>query len=195
MSQISSQLGRWIKVQAYKHDGSLHRQWSPAFLVEETDDYWALASRASLVNEADGRKWMTKEKAIFLLYKKKWMNVIAMFKEGRGICYYVNIASPTLFADGYLKYIDYDLDVKLYPDGIERVLDENEYERHTQTYGYPEELSKVVERSKIKVEEMISKGELPFRDEEINRLFDEFVKMNQPIRRKWKGKKRNAEDI
>ena len=55
------------------------------------------------------------------------MNVIAMFKEGKGICYYVNIASPTLYDDGFLKYIDYDLDVKLYPDGVERTLDENEY--------------------------------------------------------------------
>ena len=71
------------------------------------------------------------------------MNVIAMFKPESGICYYVNIASPTIQDKGMLKYIDYDLDVKLYPDGAERTLDENEYARHVLTYGYSPELSRV----------------------------------------------------
>ena len=188
MFDLKTLCTRWVKVQAYKHDGSLHRQWSPAFLVEETDEYWALASKASLVTESDGRKWMTKEKAIFILYKKKWMNVIAMFKASRGICYYVNIASPTIFADGFLKYIDYDLDVKLYPDGMERTLDENEYERHIQTYGYPEDLSRAIEKSMEIVKTMIANGENPFRDEEISRLYDSFLAQNAPMAAKRRKK-------
>jgi len=175
---------RWKKVQAYKHDGLLHRQWSPAFLVEETPDYWALASRASLVTESDGRKWVTKEKAVFILYKKKWMNVIAMFKTEKDICYYVNIASPTIWDKGHLKYIDYDLDVKLYPDGVERTLDEGEFARHVQTYGYPKDLQNVISKSIKEVKRMISEKELPFRDEEIFRLFDRFLEFNQPMKPK-----------
>ncbi|HAS55815.1 MAG TPA: hypothetical protein DEF61_05740 [Firmicutes bacterium] len=174
---------RWIKVQAYKHDGLLHRQWSPAYLVEETPSYWALASKASCVTESDGRRWITKEKAIFLLFKHQWMNVIAMFKDGRGICYYVNIASPTLLDKGYLKYIDYDLDVKLYPDGIEKTLDEKEYARHIQTYGYPKELSKAIEKSINEVRELIKKKEFPFQDSQILRLYDKFMAENQPFRK------------
>lgn len=174
---------RWIKVQAYKHDGLLHRQWSPAYLVEETPSYWALASKASCVTESDGRRWITKEKAIFLLFKHKWMNVIAMFKDGRGICYYVNIASPTLLDKGYLKYIDYDLDVKLYPDGIEKTLDEKEYARHIQTYGYPKELSKAIEKSINEVRDLIKNKEFPFQDNEIMRLYDKFISENQPFRK------------
>lgn len=174
---------RWIKVQAYKHDGLLHRQWSPAYLVEETPSYWALASKASCVTESDGRRWITKEKAIFLLFKHKWMNVIAMFKDGRGICYYVNIASPTLLDKGYLKYIDYDLDVKLYPDGIEKTLDEKEYARHVQTYGYPKELSKAIEKSINEVRDLIKNKEFPFQDNEIMRLYDKFISENQPFRK------------
>ena len=40
---------QWICVQAYKHDESLHRQWSPGLIVEETPDLWAVASRSSLI--------------------------------------------------------------------------------------------------------------------------------------------------
>ena len=182
MSEQEFRALRWKKVQAYKHDGLLHRQWSPAFLVEETDDYWALASRASMVTESDGRKWVTKEKAVFLLFKHQWMNVIAMFKSEKDICYYVNIASPTLFDKGYLKYIDYDLDVKLYPDGVERTLDESEFVRHVQTYGYPVELQKVIKKSMNDVKRMIAEKEFPFRNEEIYRLFERFSEMNRPMK-------------
>ena len=186
MVDLDSRVKRWVKVQAYKHDGFLHRQWSPAYLAEETDEYWALVSKASLVTESDGRKWMTKEKAVFLLFKKKWMNVIAMFKENRGICYYVNIASPAIMDQGMLKYIDYDLDVKLYPDGVERTLDENEYERHSKTYGYPKDLSHAIEKSTEEVKEMIAKGEFPFVQSEIERLYVLFLDENKPVpAKKW----------
>ena len=181
MNDQSNHFRRWIKVQAYKHDGALHRQWSPAYLVEETEDFWALASKASCVTEGDGRRWMTKERAVFLLYKKRWMNVIAMFKEGRGICYYVNIASPTILDKGFLKYIDYDLDVKLYPDGAERTLDENEYAKHTQTYAYPADLSHAIEKSMEEVKRMIEAREFPFIDEEMAAYYQRFLDDNPPI--------------
>ncbi len=170
-----------MKVQAYKHDGALHRQWSPAYLVEENDEYWALASKMSSVTESDGRKWMTRERAVFLLFKKKWMNVICMFKEGQGICYYVNIATPTILDQGYLKYIDYDLDVKLYPDHQEKVLDENEFERHILTYGYPADLTKAIRKSAREVKQMILHRDFPFRDECVERLYDKFLLENKPI--------------
>lgn len=181
MSQDDKRFSAWIKVQAYKHDGALHREWSPAFLVEETPEYWALASKASSVTETDGRKWITRENAIFILYKRKWMNVICMFKSCGGICYYVNIASPTLMDKGYLKYIDYDLDVKLYPDMVERTLDENEYQHHIQTYGYPVDLTEAIKKSLHEVQRMIKEKEFPFVDERIRALYQLFLDQNQPI--------------
>ena len=168
-------------------------------MVEENDDYWALASKASSVTESDGRRWVTKERAIFLLFKKKWMNVIAMFKEpctiynkaGQpsgefpgGICYYVNIASPTIFDKGFLKYIDYDLDVKLYPDGLEKTLDENEYMHHASTYGYAPDLEKAVSRSLKEVKNMIDLKKFPFDDEAIEELYNRFLSLNRPSQRR-----------
>lgn len=183
MKHTDHPYSRWIQVQAYKHDGSLHREWSPAFLAKETDDYWAVVSRASLVTESDGRRWVTREKAVFLLFKHRWMNVIAMFKEKKGICYYVNIASPTIYHDGYLKYIDYDLDVKLYPDGVERTLDEKEFARHGKTYGYSDELIEIIQKEAKEVRAMMDRREFPFQDEEIVSLFESFVTQNPPKRK------------
>lgn len=176
-----SHFSKWVIVQAYKHDGLLHRKWSPAYLVEETDDYWALASRASFVTERDGRRWMTKEHAIFFLFKHEWMNVICMMKEEGGICYYVNIASPTLLDDGYLKYIDYDLDVKLFPDGVMKELDVQEFERHIDTYGYSEDLTTAIRGSMHAVIAKMRSNEFPFVDKEVERLFKKFYDETRPF--------------
>jgi protein associated with RNAse G/E len=172
---------KWIIVQAYKHDGHLHREWSPAYLIEETDDYWALVSRASLVTESDGRRWMTKEPAVFFLYKKKWMNIICMSKPKKGICYYVNIATPTILDGGYLRYIDYDLDMKLFPDNSMKELDEQEFERHILTYGYSSDLTKAIKKSFKEVHELMEEKAFPFKEGDVQPYFDRFVYETRPF--------------
>ncbi len=171
---------RWINVQAYKHDGTLHRQWSPAYLAEETQDYWALCSKSSLVTESDGRRWMTNEHAVFLLFKKKWLNVIAM-KKANGYCYYANIASPTLLDKGYLKYIDYDLDLKLFPDETIKALDEQEFEHHAVLYGYSAELKRAIKKTFKETHAMMENGEFPFIDNEIKRIYQKFIDQTGPF--------------
>lgn len=181
MNDKKNGTNRWIIVQAYKHDGSLHRQWSPAFLVEENDDYWILSSRSSLITESDGRRWLTKENAVFILFKKKWMNVLCMFKEGGGICYYANIASPTILDDGFLRYIDYDLDLKLYPDKVIKALDEQEFISNAKSYGYPDDLIDAIRHSFAKTRSLMEQKKFPFNDEDIISLHKRFLSETIPF--------------
>lgn len=164
---------KWIIIQAYKHNEELHRQWSHSYILQDNEDYFVLTSVRAAVVESDGRKWHTKEPAIFILSKKQWFNVIAMLKEN-GICYYVNIASPAIFDNGYIKYIDYDLDVKLYEDGTTRLLDVSEYKKHADEQGYSEDIRNILQSSVDKVYKMINEKEFPFVDEEILKLFKKF---------------------
>lgn len=172
---------KWITVQAYKHDGLLHRQWSPAYLTLESDEYWALSSRASLVTENDGRRWMTKEHAVFILFKREWMNIICMMKDDGGICYYVNVASPTIKDQGYLKYIDYDLDVKLFPDETIKELDEQEFERHVLTYGYTEDLTLAIKKSFSSIKKRMQEGSFPFNENDVRTIYQKFLDENHPF--------------
>lgn len=166
---------KWVIIQAYKHNEELHRQWSHSYVLEDNEDYYVLASIRASVVESDGRKWHTKEPAIFVLSKKKWFNVIAMLKE-TGICYYVNIASPTIYDKGFLKYIDYDLDVKLYGDGTTKLLDVSEYRKHAEEQGYGEDIKELLENSVKGVYELINKKDFPFVDEKIKSYFKQFDK-------------------
>ena len=170
---MKSLQGKWLIVQAYKHNGELHRQWSHSYVLEDNDDYFVLASIRAAVVESDGRKWHTKEPAIFVLSKKNWFNVIAMLKEN-GICYYVNIASPAIFDKNFIKYIDYDLDVKLYEDGTTRLLDVSEYKKHADEQGYSEDIREILQKSVDTVYNMINKKEFPFVDAEILNYYKKF---------------------
>ena len=70
----------------------------------------------TLVTEADGRRWVTREPCYCLFPQKYWFNIIAMIRDN-GISYYCNLASPYILDQEALKYIDYDLDVKVFADG------------------------------------------------------------------------------
>lgn len=164
---------RWVIIQAYKHNEELHRQWSHSYVLSDNEDYYILVSIRAAVIESDGRKWHTKEPAIFILSKKKWFNVIAMLKED-GICYYVNIASPAIYDKEYIKYIDYDLDIKLYEDGTTRLLDVSEYKKHADEQGYSDDIKEVLQSSVNKVYKMIKEKEFPFVDEKILELYKRF---------------------
>lgn len=167
---------KWIIIQAYKHNGELHREWSHGYVIEDNDDYFVVVSIRASVVESDGRKWHTKEPAIFILSKKEWFNVIAMFKEDN-ISYYVNIASPTIYDKCFLKYIDYDLDVKLYGDGTTRLLDVSEYHKHAEEQRYSDDIRDILKKSVDKTYEKISKHEFPFVDSEVSKYFEKFLRV------------------
>jgi len=166
---------KWVIIQAYKHNQELHRQWSHGYVLEDNDDYFIVASIRASVIESDGRKWHTKEPAIFILSKKHWFNVIAMFKE-EGISYYVNIASPSIFDKGYIKYIDYDLDIKKFTDGSTKLLDVSEYKKHAQEQGYSQEIMDILQNSVEEIYGKIERKESPFVDAEIHAYYNEFKK-------------------
>ncbi len=124
--------------------------------------------------ESDGRRWFSKEPAVSFFSKTDWYNVIAMIKDG-GVIFYVNLASPTLLSEGMLRYIDYDLDFKLFPDGSILTLDEGEHERHKRKYQYPDDLVNVIELATKDVLKRLEKRVYPFDERLVNDLYRHFL--------------------
>lgn len=169
--------GKWVQIHSFKHNGKIHRYWEKNYVLEETEEYFITVSKRTKVVEADGRKWYTHEPAITFLSKKDWFNVIAMLKED-GVCYYCNIASPSIEDDEKIKYIDYDLDLKLYPDGNIKVLDEKEYEKHRDQYDYDNKLDEVLLNEVKKIHYLMVKRVFPFADEKVYKLYELFNSLN-----------------
>ncbi len=154
-------IGDSVFVQSYKHNGSLHRTWSKALVIDVLENCAVVVTDHTWVVESDGRRWLTKEPAICFYYDDRWYNVISMVRKS-GIFYYCNIASPSLYDGEAIKNIDYDLDVKIFPDGTYAVLDENEYHYHAEKMGYPEEIRRIVEEALQDLIRRIEAKEKPF---------------------------------
>lgn len=166
--------GHWLAIQCYKHDGSLHRCWDRGLVLANNDDYIVVATKKAKVMESNGRRWFTKEPAVTIFSKKEWWNVICMFKDD-GICYYCNIASPALVNNRMIKYIDYDLDTKMFPSGDIRILDEKEYLRHKNNYNYGDDLDTVLKYQTKEIVKKMESHEWPFDDGRVKHYYDKFL--------------------
>jgi protein associated with RNAse G/E len=135
--------GDFITIKSYKHDGSLHRTWRDTMVLKTSENAIIGLNDHTIVTEGDGRRWVTREPAILYFHKKYWFNIVAMIREN-GVSYYCNLASPYTLDREALKYIDYDLDVKVHPDGERHLLDADEYAVHSRKWHYPPEIDKIL---------------------------------------------------
>lgn len=136
-------VGDRLQIQCYKHTGKIHRAWDEAILLETHKDYLVFGNSKTTVTEASGSTWKTKEPAIMYFFKDQWFNIIAQLKKD-GIYYYCNIATPYIIEEGTIKYIDYDLDLRIFPTGEFKILDKMEYEYHKKLMHYSKDLDIVI---------------------------------------------------
>lgn len=144
-------IGDLYQIQCYKHNGKIHRAWDEAILLDVKKDYMVFGNNKTLVTESEGTTWSTKEPAVMYFFKDKWYNIIAQMKKD-GIYYYCNIATPFIIEDETIKYIDYDLDLRIFPKGDYKVLDKLEYEYHKKKMNYSRDLDLVINKA---MEELI----------------------------------------
>lgn len=171
---MASVLHKDIQIQSYKHDESLHRIWEKATVVEETESHIVVVNKRTKVIESNGRFWHTREPSVTWFYKDKWYNIIGIIKQNE-IHYYCNIASPYVLDDEGLKYIDYDLDVKVVDDFSYTVLDRNEYNRHKVKMNYSEKLKHILEEELTQLRQMIEQREEPFQHDTIIRYYNKYL--------------------
>ncbi len=173
---MKPQIGDVVYVQTYKHDGSRHRTWSSATVLDVDETKIVAITYKTWVIESNNRKWFTREPAICFYYNDRFYNVMAMIRK-RGIYYYCNLASPSIYDGEAIKNIDYDLDVKVFPDGNMLLLDEQEFQKHQKQMDYPEELTELVRDEQARLVEIIKAKEYPFNDEVINEYFEQHLQL------------------
>ncbi|MGX7348176.1 DUF402 domain-containing protein [Aerococcus vaginalis] len=184
--------GEFITVQSYKHDGTLHRTWKDCMVLKTSGDSVIACNDHTLVIEDNGRKWVTREPALLYFHKKYWFNIVTMIRSN-GISYYSNLASPYVLDNEALKYIDYDLDIKIFPNGEKRLLDSDEYIEHSREMDYPEEIDLIIKSHLDELIRWIDEGLGPFSKEYVDIWYRRYCQLcyrlkNQKQRRKHKKK-------
>ncbi|MDR2369033.1 MAG: DUF402 domain-containing protein [Mycoplasmataceae bacterium] len=139
-------LNNKIIVHAYKFNGVLYRTWEFPEVIKETDTYICVDLKNTHVittNDESKRFFHSRltRPTIWFFFKHEWYNMIVS-KKDRKFYYYINIASPFLWEDETIKYIDFDLDYRV-PDAKSNrinLLDQDEFEEHILKYQYPPKL-------------------------------------------------------
>lgn len=139
-------IGDKLQIQCYKHNGKIHRAWDEAVVLDIKKDYIVFGNNKTLVTEAEGTVWQTKEPAVMYFFKDRWYNIITQLKKD-GIYYYCNIATPFIIEENTIKYIDYDLDLRIFPSGEYKILDKMEYKYHKRLMKYSSDLDIVIQHA------------------------------------------------
>lgn len=171
-------VGDKLTIHCYKHNGILHRVCEEATILEITEEKLVCANDKTKITENDGRSYNTNELAILIFYKKNWFNIIAQLKQ-QGLFYYCNVASPYIIDGNIIKYIDYDLDLRVFPDGGFRILDRNEYKYHKRIMKYNNDLDKIIKAELQKLIVLKKEEKAPFNKEIINNYYQKYVNLNK----------------
>ncbi len=171
-------VGDRLTINCYKHNGKIHRSWDEATILEIGEDYLVCANNKAKVTENDGRSYYTNEPAIIFFYKNRWYNIIAQLKS-HGLFYYCNIATPYVIDENIIKYIDYDLDLRVFPDGGFRVLDRNEYKYHKKIMHYSDDLDLVLRSELSNLIELKRKDKGPFDKKTIDKYYQIYKELQK----------------
>ena len=168
MEQIK--FGDKFKTQCYKHNGQIHKCWEESIYLTSTDEYNIFANYRTKVTEFDGRMWKTKEPAIVFFSKKNWFHIIGQIKND-GIYYYCDMASPHVIENNVIKYIDYDLDLRVFPDGSFKILDRGEYQYHKKIMNYSKDIDNILKSELTILINKVRKKEYPFNINDIDKYY------------------------
>lgn len=171
-------IGDEFKIQCYKHNGKVHRFWNEAVIIDVKKDYIVCSNNRTLVIESDGSTRKTREPAVMYFFKDRWFNVIAQLKK-EGISYYCNIATPYIIEDGTIKYIDYDLDLRIFPSGEYKILDRLEYNYHKKLMGYSDDLDKAIKNGLDDLIKFYTNGSPIFKTEPNLKYYEEYLKLKK----------------
>lgn len=171
-------IGDKFQIQCYKHNKKIHRAWDEAILLKEEKDYIVFGNDRTTVTEADGCSWKTKEPAIMYFFKNEWFNVIAQLKKD-GIYYYCNIATPYIIEDDTIKYIDYDLDLRIFPNGDYKILDRLEYSYHKKSMNYSYELDLIINTSLDELIEKYKNNFFPFLKDKNMQYYNQYFDLKK----------------
>ncbi len=171
MSELK--VGDNLELHCYKHNGKINSISDCITVLDIKEDYIVCGDYKTTITDSDGTIRKTKEPAIMFFYKNRWFNVLAQFKK-QGLFYYCNIATPYLIDENTIKYIDYDLDLRVFPDGGFKILDRNEYNYHKKIMHYTDEIDEIVKSELSSLIEIKRANLGPFDKKTVNEYYKKY---------------------
>lgn len=152
-----------VFVHSCKHDGRVHRRWPARVARREgslivLDAFFAEEVRHTLIGTIEAGTLSTE-----FFWTDRWYSVFRFqTPSGRLLKFYCNVNTPPTLESGVLTFVDLDVDVLVQPDYSYEVLDEDEFERHAELYGYPAVYHANVQKALDELRHLIENRQFPF---------------------------------
>lgn len=155
--------GKSIQVRTYKYDGSEHRSWSAQLLTQD-GSLLVLDAKFAIDVEHDQLGFIAcGTHSLEYYWLDRWYNIFRFgHPDGSVRNFYCNVNLPPTFDGEVLKYADLDLDILVNPDFSYRILDVDDFERNSETYGYPEDVRAGARQALDELVKMIEARTFPF---------------------------------
>jgi protein associated with RNAse G/E len=159
----NAQLGRPIHVVSTKYDGSAHWEFDSFFVLENGPLLIATNFAGQQLHNKAG-PWTTPFDVRNHFWSDRWYNVMRCDRpKADGLEYwYCNVTTPALYDGETLRYVDLDLDVRVYANGRIELLDEDEFLENSQRMGYPPDVIEQARRAADELVELATKRRFPF---------------------------------
>ncbi|WP_033161305.1 DUF402 domain-containing protein, partial [[Mycoplasma] collis] len=162
-------LEKYLNIQAYKYNGKLYRQWNGAKILDNNKDFFVVyMNNKTKVKEIKNRKWNIKNDTIWFFHKKNFYNIMITIENNKHYIY-INLASPFFMESNTIKYIDFDLDVKVYHGKNINIIDKNEFINNIKKMEYPEKLTNLIYHELTSIVDLYYKSESFFDKKFLNK--------------------------
>jgi protein associated with RNAse G/E len=152
-----------ITVRVLKYDGTEYRRWK-ASLAQQEDSLLVLDAEF----EYDVQHQLLGEikrgtRTIEYYWLDRWYNIFRFLDEdGATRLFYCNVNMPPKFEGATLSYVDLDIDILVQPAFSYQVLDQDEFEKHAELFGYDDETRRQAHSAVDELIAMIERRQFPF---------------------------------
>lgn len=157
-------VGTEVRVERRKWPDRPH--YGVTCVVLGTDEHgtWLGSRAGATVSAPEGRSFVGQHDVVFCLPEDDWY-LLHHFDGHSDIRLYVDICTPHVWSGSGATTVDLDFDVIVWNEvrggGVELV-DEDEFEDHRATYGYPDDLVEAARRAASEVLARVERSEPPF---------------------------------
>ncbi|MGH8906304.1 MAG: DUF402 domain-containing protein [Egibacteraceae bacterium] len=152
-----------MRVHSTKYDGGLHYRYE-AEVVARGDGLLVLYRPLGSPLDSYRGSFNARREQLSLHWTDRAYSMDIVWRaDFQPHCHYVNVATPSTWHDGVVRFVDLDLDV-IWPAGSDQVLldDEDEFEEHRLAFGYPDALVERARRTAAEVQALFATRTPPF---------------------------------
>lgn len=152
-----------VTINSRKFDGKIHRSWQCEFLEYKDSLLTFVGVFENEIKHSNLGIIRRGTISYEYYWLDRWYNVFRFHEpDGNLRNFYCNLNMPPKFENGILDYIDLDIDILVWKNFSYEILDIEEFEANSKSFGYPKKLNDKISQTVNELLKIIKLRQFPF---------------------------------